>query len=68
MTGFREYSPEAQCIGKITYPSKHAAKRAGRHIEHRVRARLQAYHCPHCDGYHLGHRPAPWNFEEPAAS
>jgi hypothetical protein len=46
--------PELQCHGKHTYLTKAAAKAAARHAE-RFYGRMQAYRCPHCDRFHIGH-------------
>lgn len=58
----RVYSPATQCDGKQRYAAKADAKRAAKHIEHRIGSRLDVYHCVHCDGFHLGHKPRPYNW------
>lgn len=50
------YDPARQCHGKRGYSSKAQAKKSGRRAE-RIVGRLVAYRCPHCDLFHLGHRP-----------
>lgn len=70
---FRHYNPETQCDGKRAYATKAEAKRVARRSERSLGQRLQAYRCPHCSTpesptFHLGHKPAPWIHEEPAAS
>lgn len=49
----------AQCEGKMRWETKAAAKLAkqrGRGFQ--WRDSLAAYRCPHCNGFHLGHKPA----------
>lgn len=47
-----------QCIGKRTYRSKHDAKRAARRAETSFGGgKLDAYRCPHCAWFHVGHPP-----------
>ena len=55
-------SVDRQCTGKRTYKSKSDAKRAIKraataHGGAKDYSRLNAYRCPHCDGWHFGHRP-----------
>lgn len=49
--------PDRQCAGKHGYGTKSKAKRAYRRKGSTV-GRLFAYRCPHCDLFHLGHRPS----------
>ena len=43
------------CTSKSPFVSRRAAKSLSRHGHHQD-GTLQAYHCPHCDLWHLGHR------------
>jgi hypothetical protein len=48
---------DRSCTSKSAFVSRRAAKtlsHQGRHQD----GTLQAYHCPHCDLWHLGHRRA----------
>lgn len=52
------FSPLAQCVGKRTFGSKKAAKRYHRRAltVHGGGEALDAYRCPHCGWFHLGHK------------
>lgn len=45
------------CDGKRRYPDRSAANSAIWHQRARWTARMNAYHCPHCGYYHIGHTP-----------
>ena len=42
------------CTGKVRYPAPGPATAAAERTT-RGRYRLNAYHCPHCTGWHIGH-------------
>ena len=55
-----------QCEGKVAYASAHAANLAlrsrlarprGRNLRSEAGRALQAYRCPQCADWHLGHGP-----------
>ena len=48
-------TPDKQCRGKHGYTSKSKAKLSGRRAG--APGSIKAYRCPHCDLFHLGHRP-----------
>lgn len=51
------YSQATQCIGKRRY-EKADAKKVARHTETTYGGgKLDAYRCPHCDWWHVGHPP-----------
>lgn len=45
------------CAGKRRHPTQHGARQAiARWVRHGAHPdRLEAYHCAHCDGWHIGH-------------
>lgn len=48
-----------QCHGKVKYRTKAWAKQAAKRVPTKSGCGfLQAYRCPHCDFFHIGHRPA----------
>lgn len=60
----QRFSFEAQCKGKVRYPTKREAKRSCRSAEQYV-GRMQAYRCPWCSAFHIGH-PPPRELRQPA--
>ncbi|EAY0359032.1 hypothetical protein B2J38_16715 [Salmonella enterica] len=48
-----------QCSGKIRFASAEDAVRRIQilHRKYGHRGQLQAYHCPFCKGWHVGHAP-----------
>lgn len=57
--GWAYDDPARQCHGKHTYPSKAIAKRSLKRWKPTGARRnnLQVYRCPHCDSFHIGHKP-----------
>ncbi len=45
------------CEGKIPYATSEAAKTAIYAQRHKWTARMNAYPCPFCGQYHIGHAP-----------
>jgi hypothetical protein len=62
MSAVAVFSVESQCMGKNPYRYKRDAKLAVKRIAcqggggHSPRL-MQAYRCPHCDRWHVGHHP-----------
>ena len=48
------YSRASQCTGKIRYRTRDLAKAAVKRNEQAIGARLRAYKCPWCSGFHCG--------------
>jgi hypothetical protein len=48
----------AVCPGRRKYPSEQAAELAAQIASKTTRRHFEAYYCPHCQGFHIGHRPA----------
>lgn len=46
------YSPKTQCHHKRTYTTKTEAKLIARNLGKII----QAYRCPWCENYHVGHK------------
>jgi hypothetical protein len=67
MTDAGEATPTRSlpCEGKAVLASRKKAARAATELRRKLRARygsdqpIQAYHCPHHHGYHIGH-PVGW--------
>lgn len=59
-----------ECERKKRYATPEAARRDAWRVSQRESLQIHAYHCPHCRGYHVGHRPgafhdtAHWNGRE----
>jgi len=51
------YSAETQCHGKARFPTQRDAANVARSAANAGQGKLKPYHCPHCAGYHVGHKP-----------
>ncbi len=58
LTALFQDDPQRQCVGKRGYRTKANAKRMLRRSQAlHGRDRLRVYRCPHCDLWHVGHKP-----------
>lgn len=49
---------ERSCLSKARFDSRREARSLARHGRH-SNGQLDAYHCPNCKGWHLGHNRSP---------
>jgi hypothetical protein len=52
----RQSSPDT-CARKVRYPAEASARRASVAMSRKTGTEIEPYKCPHCDGWHIGHRP-----------
>ena len=52
-----------QCRGKRRFFSEGGALVGAKGIEKKTGQKMNVYHCPYCDGYHVGHK---WSDQEEA--
>jgi hypothetical protein len=41
--------------GKVMFPNEEEARIAAKYVRKRTKAKLHAYECQHCLGWHIGH-------------
>lgn len=51
------FNPAGQCWGKKGYRVKAEAKSVSVKAMQRGFGRMRPYRCPHCDLWHVGHKP-----------
>jgi hypothetical protein len=49
--------PAERCpiTNKVCWPDEDGARREAKYIRKHIGPRLKAYHCIHCDFWHIGH-------------
>lgn len=54
---FKTSDPENQCVGKEPFSSFVLANAVAIRPRTQRKDKMEAYRCPHCGFWHIGHRP-----------